>query len=106
MITLGMFSRLRDAVGAVASLGCVLPFLTAGALYVYCYFKRVDAAEAATALCCAAAVVWGRTEGNVWGGGREKERERFLSLGDPYCALRHPDMAKRGTPTHPFRGAA
>lgn len=53
-------------------------------------------------------VVRGRMELMGWGRCRERrERESARARsGDPFSALHHPDMAKRGTPTHPCEGAA
>lgn len=72
-----MFSRLRDLVGAVASLGYVPPCITACAGDDYCYPVRVDAAEEGAVLSCRV----GEDGGNeLGGGGREREsgKERAL----------------------------
>lgn len=71
-----MFSRLRDLVGAVASLGYVPQCITACAGDDYCYPVRVDAAEEGAVLSCRVAEDGGNELG---GGGRETEWERESS---------------------------
>lgn len=67
------------------------------------------AAEGGWGRCCCCYCCWdwdcrAGEDGAVGVGAVEKrERERARS-GDPFSALHHPDMAKRGTPTHPCEG--
>lgn len=95
----GVCSRWRDAVGAVASLGCVSSVSHRRRWGRCCCLERVEEDASAET------VVRGRMELMGWGRERERE-EREIYSGDPFNALHHPDMAKRGTPTHRREGPA